>query len=83
MVARRYTISGTCRSGGMIEPKSKNFVFFGGLNEPYTTNNRLGGLGGGARVKAACEMPRPCVRNVEQAQGKPRVSKSSLTSAHM
>eukprot|EP00979_Chaetoceros_neogracilis_P014863 scaffold4964_cov123-Chaetoceros_neogracile.AAC.1 len=30
--------------------------------------------GGGARVKAACEMPRPCVRNVEQAQGKPRNS---------
>ena len=42
-----------------------------------------GGRGGVARVKAACEMPRPCVANVEQAQGKHLVSKSSLTSAHM
>lgn len=38
--------------------------------------------GGGARVMAASEMPRPCVRNVVQAQGKPPVSKSSLTCAH-
>ena len=55
------------------------------LNEPFTGTPPItkGGLGVGARVKAACEMPRPCVRNVEQAQGKPRVSKSSLTSAHM
>ena len=37
---------------------------------------------GGARVMAASEMPRPCVRNIEQAQGKPPVSKSSLTCAH-
>lgn len=29
------------------------------------------GVVGGARVKAACEMPRPCVRNIVQAQGKP------------
>jgi len=44
----------------------------------------LGFFGGGvARVKAACEMPRPCLANVEQAQGKHLVSKSSLTSAHM
>ena len=37
----------------------------------------------GARVKAACKMSRPCVTNVEQAQGKRLVSKSSLTSANM
>ena len=39
----------------------------------------LWGLGG-ARVKAVREMPRPCVKDVEQAQGIPRGAKSSLTS---
>jgi hypothetical protein len=43
----------------------------------------LGGVGekGGARVKAACEMPRPCVEDVAQAQGNLRFTKSSLTRA--
>jgi hypothetical protein len=36
---------------------------------------------GGARVKAACEMPRPCVEDVAQAQGNLRFTKSSLTRA--
>ena len=42
-----------------------------------------GGVGekGGARVKAACEMPRPCVEDVAQAQGNLRFTKSSLTRA--
>ncbi len=37
---------------------------------------------GDARVKAVREMPRPCVRDVEQALGIPQVAKSSLTSDH-
>jgi len=50
--------------------------------EPDEHHPKLGFVCGGvARVKAACEMPRPCVRNVEQAQGKPPGSKSSLTFA--
>jgi len=36
-------------------------------------------LGWGCTVKAVREMPRPCVENIVQAQGKLLVSKSSLT----
>lgn len=35
---------------------------------------------GDARVKAAREMPRPCVGSVVQAQGTTRFAKSGLTS---
>ena len=38
-----------------------------------------GGVGVGCTSRGGCEMPRPCLRDVEQAQGNPRFSKSSLT----
>ena len=43
-----------------------------------------GGLcvGVGCTSRGGCEMPQPCVKNVEQAQGKLPVSKSSLTCDH-
>ena len=37
---------------------------------------------GGCTSRGGCEMPQPCVKNVEQAQGKLQVSKSSLTCDH-
>lgn len=40
----------------------------------------VGGLKRGARVKAVREMPRPCVEDIEQAQGNLKYTKSSLTS---
>ena len=35
--------------------------------------------GVGCTSRGGCEMPQPCVKNIEQAQGKLQVSKSSLT----
>ena len=46
---------------------------------PFEKRGVDGKGGGGARVKAVREMPRPCVENVVQAQGKLLFSKSSLT----
>ena len=40
------------------------------------------GYGGGCTSRGGCEMPRPCLKDVEQAQGNPRFSKSSLTCDH-
>ena len=37
---------------------------------------------GGCTSRGGCEMPQPCVKNIEQAQGKLQVSKSSLTCDH-
>ena len=47
----------------------------------------LGGVGGGGVLwgctsRGGCEMPRPCVKDIEQAQGNLQVSKSSLTCDH-
>ena len=45
----------------------------------------VGGVGGGIKdggrctSRGGCEMPRPCLRDDEQAQGNPRFSKRSLT----
>jgi len=63
----------------LITNNLSNWISFS--NNFAHANSSLGICGGGVRVKAACEMPRPYVRNVEQAQGRPQVSKSSLTFA--
>ena len=39
-------------------------------------------FGVGCTSRGGCEMPQPCVKNIEQAQGKLQVSKSSLTCDH-
>ena len=36
----------------------------------------------GCTSRGGCEMPRPCVKDIEQAQGNLQVSKSSLTCDH-
>ena len=40
------------------------------------------GFGVGCTSRGGCEMPQPCMKNIEQAQGKLPVSKSSLTCDH-
>ena len=78
--SRTISYFGMCKYG-----RTTADVASGILHVKRTNHDGVGfvwGVVGVARVKAACEMPRPCVRNVEQAQGKPRDSKSSLTCAY-
>ena len=40
------------------------------------------GFGVGCTSRGGCEMPQPCVKDIEQAQGNLQVPKSSLTCDH-
>lgn len=82
------TVVSICRSASLLARSEMPWPpYQGGHQLRVTMHGYCGvgwllGFGGGAQIKAVCEMPWPCVGNVEQAQVITRVSKSSLTSDH-